>query len=62
MADFGICRVIQDQDVKAQKFLNIFGISTQYAAPEVFSRALLPGATNDAEDEKKSDVYSFAVW
>jgi len=66
VADFGICRVIQDQnqdqEVKAQKFLNILDISIKYAAPEVFSRSFLPKVSNDAEDEKKSDVYSFAVW
>ena len=63
VADFGICRVIQelDQDVKSQKFLNVFGVSIKYAAPEVFSRSFLPNVSNDAEDEKKSDVYSFAV-
>jgi len=62
LADFGICRVIQNQDVKSQNFLNIFGISIKYAAPEVFSRSFLPNVNNDAEDEKKTDVYSFAVW
>ena len=62
LADFGICRVSTDQGVKSQNFLNIFGISTKYAAPEVFSRSFLPNVSNDAEDEKKADVYSFAVW
>ena len=57
VADFGICRVIQDQ---GSEFLSIF--ATKYAAPEVFSRSFLPKVSNDAEDEKKSDVYSFAVW
>jgi len=62
LADFGICRVLHDQGVKSQHFLNIFGISVRYAAPEVFARGMLPNAANDAEDEKKADVYSFAVW
>ena len=62
LTDFGICRVIRDQGVKSQNFLNIFGISTKYAAPEVFARSFLPNVNNDAEDEKKADVYSFAVW
>ena len=62
VADFGICRAIQNQDVKSQKFLNVFGISTKYAAPEVLARSFLPKVNNDAEDEKKTDVYSFAVW
>ena len=61
VGDFGICRVIQNQDIKSQNFLNIFGISTKYAAPEVFWRSFLPNVNNDAEDEK-TDVYSFAVW
>ena len=32
------------------------------AATEVFARSFLPNANNDSEDEKKADVYSFAVW
>ena len=62
LGDFGICRVMQDQQVKTQNFLNVFGISTKYAAPEVFSRGYLPNVSNDVEDEKKSDVYSFSIW
>lgn len=61
IADFGICRIVQEQGIKNQNFLNIFGVSVRYAAPEVFSREFLPNATLDAEDEKKTDVYSFAV-
>ena len=42
------------------KFKEIGGFSPRYAAPEVLASACLL-VSNDAETDKKSDVYSFAI-
>jgi len=61
VSDFGVCRVIQDQGIIKQKFINIFAMSTRYAAPEVFAKQGLPNVVIDPEEEKKIDIYSFAI-
>ena len=42
------------------KFKEIGGFSPRYAAPEVLASARLL-VFNDADTDKKSDVYSFAI-
>jgi serine/threonine protein kinase len=80
IGDFGICRVVglrrmQKSASMNKKFLNIFGVSIRYAAPEVLRRlsmfrkvceeddveAPAQGAAASAEQERASDVYSFAI-
>jgi len=62
LCDFGVCRVRETGQVKGRVFLNVFGLSYKYAAPEVFSRAMLNSTGGvDFDEEAKSDVYAFAI-
>lgn len=79
IGDFGICRVVglrrlQKNASMNKKFLNIFGVSIRYAAPEVLRRLSIfrricganeeqyaNSAAASAEQERASDVYSFAI-
>jgi len=61
VSDFGLCRIVDPLN-KNQASVNVLGLSTRYASPEVFGRLNHPHLTLDAEDEKKSDVFSFGIW
>lgn len=46
VCDFGISRIVDQEfhnDVKSMGFVNVFGLSVQYAAPEVFSHMQASG-------------------
>lgn len=61
VCDFGLAKVTNKAiAVEGQKFREIGGFSPRYAAPEVLASVAL-GVMNDAEIDKKSDVYSFAI-
>jgi len=61
ICDFGIARVTGRSTVTANKvFLNLQGLSPRYTAPEVFLR-LKSRTQASSEEEKKGDVYSFAI-
>ena len=61
ICDFGLARVTTAATtLENMKFKEIGGFSPRYAAPEVLASGRLLVA-NDAETDKKSDVYSFAI-
>ena len=61
ICDFGLARVTSSViSVDGQKFKDIGGYSPRYAAPEVLANTSLM-ITTDPEQDKKSDVYSFAI-
>lgn len=63
LTDFGVCRIKESGPrLAGQKFLNLFGLSVRYAAPEVFSRLQLSTTMEIAfDDETKTDVYAYAI-
>lgn len=57
-----MCRVKEGSSrLIGQKFLNVFGLSVRYAAPEVFARLKVQLLDVPFEDETKLDVYSYAI-
>ncbi len=60
LCDFGVCKIRQSY-IKGLQFVNFFGLSIKYAAPEVFGRATMLTLDAPFEDEMKADVYAFAI-
>ena len=60
ISDFGLVRVAKTSEVSGQRLTTAMGISYRYASPEAFNR-LKSRTVPDAEEDKASDVYAFAV-
>jgi len=63
VCDFGLARITSTATVVDSKKTKevVKGFSPRYAAPEVFASVASVGLTTDAEADKQSDVYSFAI-
>lgn len=61
ICDFGIARNASRPQLVNQRVINIAGLSILYASPEAFARIAVRNLTPDPEEEKKTDVYSFAI-
>lgn len=61
MWGLGIARNVSETRLVNQRTLNPTGYSLLYTSPEVFSRLALRNFNPEVEEEKKADVYSFAI-
>jgi len=61
ICDFGIARNASRPKIINQKIVSIAGFSLLYTSPETFARLVVKNLNPDPEDEKKADVYSWAI-